>query len=63
MKKTTLPVCASMCIGPPGDARGISVEECAVRMARAGADVIGKCVVDSLMLGLPLLCIGALKLN
>ena len=43
MKRTKLPVCASMCIGPTGDGRGISVEECALRMARAGADVIGKC--------------------
>jgi len=42
MKQTGLPVCASMCIGPPGDAKGISVEECAIRMAKAGADVIGE---------------------
>jgi len=36
-----LPVCASMCIGPEGDMHGVSVGECAVRMAKAGADVVG----------------------
>ena len=41
MKQTKLPVCASMCIGPLGDESGVSVEECGLRMARAGADVIG----------------------
>ena len=38
-KKTTLPVAASMCIGPEGDMHGVSAAECAVRMARAGADI------------------------
>jgi len=40
-KKTTLPVAASMCIGPEGDMHGVSAAECAVRMARAGADIVG----------------------
>ena len=30
-----------MCIGPEGDMHGVSVGDCAVRMARAGADVVG----------------------
>merc|ERR1739838_1169144 len=40
-KKTKLPVGANMCIGPEGDMHGISAGECAVRMARAGADIVG----------------------
>merc|ERR1719228_2911268 len=36
-----LPVCASMCIGEFGDVHGVSAGECAVRMAKAGADVVG----------------------
>ena len=38
-KNSGLPVAASMCIGPEGDLHGNSAGECAVRMARAGADV------------------------
>jgi len=38
---TSLPVAASMCIGPEGDMHGVSAAECAVRMARAGAHVVG----------------------
>ena len=38
-KKTKLPVAASMCIGPDGDMHGVSTAECAIRMARAGADI------------------------
>jgi len=34
-------VAASMCIGPEGDLHGVSAEECAVRMAKAGAHVVG----------------------
>ncbi len=34
-------VAASMCIGPEGDLHGVSAGECAVRMAKAGADVVG----------------------
>jgi len=30
-----------MCIGPEGDLHGHSVEECAIRMAKAGAHIIG----------------------
>merc|ERR1719435_637429 len=40
-KSSGVPVVASMCIGPEGDCRGVSPGECAVRMAKAGADVVG----------------------
>ena len=40
-RATSLPVAASMCIGPEGDMHGNSAAECAVRMARAGADMVG----------------------
>jgi len=36
-----IPVGANMCIGIEGDMHGVSTEECGVRMARAGADIIG----------------------
>ena len=38
-KKTKLPVAANMCIGPDGDLHGVSAAECAIKMARAGADI------------------------
>ena len=38
-KETGKPVAASMCIGPEGDLHGVSIGECGVRMAKAGADV------------------------
>jgi len=41
LKESELPVCANMCIGPEGDMHGVSAGECAVRMAKAGADVVG----------------------
>lgn len=34
-------ICASMCIGPDGDLHDVSAGDCAVRMARAGANVVG----------------------
>jgi len=41
------PVAATMCIGPDGDTSGVSTEECAVRMAKAGAPIIGiNCIFD-----------------
>jgi len=39
--KSNLPVAATMCIGPEGDLHGNSAAECAIRMARAGAHVVG----------------------
>ncbi|XP_071440868.1 betaine--homocysteine S-methyltransferase 1-like [Hetaerina americana] len=40
-KATGKPVAATMCIGPQGDMHGISAGDCAVRMAKAGADIVG----------------------
>jgi betaine-homocysteine S-methyltransferase len=40
-KETPLAVAATMCIGPEGDLHGVSTGDCAVRMARAGADIVG----------------------
>jgi betaine-homocysteine S-methyltransferase len=34
-------ICATMCIGPDGDLHGVNASDCAVRMARAGANVVG----------------------
>jgi len=36
-----MPVCASMCILDEGDLHGVGTGECAIRMAKAGADVVG----------------------
>lgn len=36
-----LPVAATMCMGPQGDGAGVGPGECAVRMARAGAPIVG----------------------
>lgn len=40
-KKTGKPVAATMCIGPDGDLHGVPAGQCAVRMARAGANIVG----------------------
>lgn len=43
-------ICASMCIGLEGDLHGVSAGDCAVRMARAGANVVGvNCHFDPVM--------------
>jgi len=39
--KTGMVVAANMCIGPEGDLHGTTPAECAVRMAKAGAKIIG----------------------
>ena len=39
--RSGLPVAASMCIGPEGDMHGVSAGDCAVRMSRAGASIVG----------------------
>jgi len=50
-------VAATMCIGPEGDLHGVSAEECAVRMAKAGARVVGmNCHFD------PVVSLDAMKL-
>lgn len=41
LKKTGKPVACSLCIGPEGDMHGVSAGDCALKMAEAGADVIG----------------------
>ena len=39
--RSGLPVASSMCVGPQGDVGGVSAGDCAVRMARAGASMVG----------------------
>ncbi|XP_071490672.1 betaine--homocysteine S-methyltransferase 1-like [Diadema antillarum] len=41
LKKTGKPIVCSLCIGPEGDMHDVSAADCAVRMAKAGADVVG----------------------
>jgi len=46
-KKFNKPIAATMAIGPTGDRAGVAAAECAVRMAKAGADIIGaNCLFD-----------------
>ncbi|CAH1789184.1 unnamed protein product [Owenia fusiformis] len=40
-KKSGKPVAGTMCIGPEGDLHGVTAGECAVRLAKAGADIVG----------------------
>nr|XP_039248436.1 betaine--homocysteine S-methyltransferase 1-like [Styela clava] len=47
LKKHNKPVAVSMRLGLHGDTNGVSVEECAIRMAKTGADIIGtNCCFD-----------------
>ncbi|KAM7446620.1 hypothetical protein ABFA07_005101 [Porites harrisoni] len=41
MRATGKPTAITMCIGPPGDTNNVPPGECAVRLARKGADLIG----------------------
>ncbi|XP_068751236.1 betaine--homocysteine S-methyltransferase 1-like isoform X1 [Montipora capricornis] len=41
MKSTGKPIAMTMCIGPLGDRNGVSPGECAVGLAKAGANIIG----------------------
>ena len=41
LKTSGKPVMATVCIGPDGDDHGVSPQECAIRLAKAGADVVG----------------------
>jgi len=51
-----LPVAATMCMGPGGDEAGVGVGECAVRMAKAGALLVGvNCLFD------PFTCLEVLR--
>ena len=46
-KEFNLPIAATMTIGPDGDLDNVSPADCAVRMAMAGADVVGtNCYFD-----------------
>ncbi|GLG96782.1 Homocysteine S-methyltransferase, partial [Gryllus bimaculatus] len=40
-KETGKPIAATMCIGPEGDLHGVSAGDCAVRMVKAGANIVG----------------------
>ncbi|XP_035999813.1 betaine--homocysteine S-methyltransferase 1 [Fundulus heteroclitus] len=56
LKETGKPVAASLCIGPEGDMHGVSPGECAVRLVKAGAQIVGvNCHFD------PLTCVKAVK--
>jgi betaine-homocysteine S-methyltransferase len=58
-KEVGLPVAASMCIGPEGDMHGNSAGECAVLMAKAGANIVGiNCHFDPFV---SLECMAAMK--
>ncbi|KAJ6669818.1 hypothetical protein lerEdw1_000367 [Lerista edwardsae] len=41
LKESGKPVAATLCIGPEGDMHGITPGECAVRLVRAGASIVG----------------------
>lgn len=41
LKSSGLPVCASLCINKEGDLHGVSPGDCAVKLAEAGAAVVG----------------------
>uniref|UniRef100_UPI00398E3B30 betaine--homocysteine S-methyltransferase 1 n=1 Tax=Pristiophorus japonicus TaxID=55135 RepID=UPI00398E3B30 len=57
LKKSGKPVCATMCIGPEGDLTGVSAGDCAVRLVKAGADLVGvNCHFD------PTTCLKTMKL-
>ena len=49
-KEFDMPVAASMCIGPEGDMHKVPTGECAIRMVKAGANVVGvNCHFDPFM--------------
>ncbi|XP_027625759.1 S-methylmethionine--homocysteine S-methyltransferase BHMT2 isoform X2 [Tupaia chinensis] len=41
LKEFDKPVAVTMCIGPEGDMRGVTPGECAVKLVKAGASIIG----------------------
>nr|KAF6354368.1 betaine--homocysteine S-methyltransferase [Myotis myotis] len=41
LKASGKPVAATMCIGPEGDLHGVTPGECAVRLVKAGASIVG----------------------
>nr|DBA23504.1 TPA: hypothetical protein GDO54_014415 [Pyxicephalus adspersus] len=57
LKEAGKPVAATLCIGPEGDLNGVSPGQCAVRLAKAGASVVGvNCHFD------PMTCVATVKL-
>uniref|UniRef100_I3KAP1 Betaine--homocysteine S-methyltransferase 1 n=1 Tax=Oreochromis niloticus TaxID=8128 RepID=I3KAP1_ORENI len=57
LKTSGKPVAASLCIGPKGDMHGVSPGECAVRLVKAGAQIVGvNCHFD------PMTCVETVKL-
>lgn len=57
LKESGMPVAVSLCIGTEGDLHGISTGECGVRLAKAGADIVGiNCHFD------PMTCVEATRL-
>ncbi|KAM4532126.1 betaine--homocysteine S-methyltransferase 1-like [Fundulus diaphanus] len=57
LKSTGKPVAATLCIGPEGDLNGVSPGECAVRLVKAGAQIVGiNCHFD------PETCVKTVKL-
>ncbi|XP_057686997.1 betaine--homocysteine S-methyltransferase 1-like isoform X2 [Corythoichthys intestinalis] len=57
LKTSGKPVAATLCMGPEGDMNGVSPGECAVRLVKAGAQIVGvNCHFD------PMTCVKAVKL-
>ncbi|KAI1900305.1 hypothetical protein AGOR_G00048610 [Albula goreensis] len=57
LQTTGKPVAACLCIGPEGDLNGVSPGDCAVRLVKAGAEIVGiNCHFD------PMTCVKAVKL-
>ncbi|XP_055729967.1 betaine--homocysteine S-methyltransferase 1-like [Salvelinus fontinalis] len=57
LKTSGKPVCASLCIGPDGDLNGVSPEDCAVKLVKAGANIVGiNCHFD------PMTCVKTVKM-
>ncbi|KAK5870951.1 hypothetical protein PBY51_003856 [Eleginops maclovinus] len=57
LKETGKPIAACLCIGPDGDMHGVSPGDCAVRLVKAGAQIVGiNCHFD------PMTCVKAVKM-
>ncbi|XP_071760753.2 betaine--homocysteine S-methyltransferase 1-like [Centroberyx gerrardi] len=57
LKTTNKPVAATLCIGPEGDLNGVSPGDCAVRLVKAGAQIVGvNCHFD------PMTCVKTVKM-
>ncbi|XP_012684011.2 betaine--homocysteine S-methyltransferase 1-like [Clupea harengus] len=57
LKTSGKPVAATLCISPEGDIDGVTPGDCAVRLVKAGAQIVGvNCHLD------PLICVRTVKL-